>query len=177
MPVGLDAVLSEDALSLHKDYLKNLKLKYSVFEKSLPEISGKNIKEISRMRIKEREELLSLIRNIKAHELYFSSFGREFQRSNAVRDKYRSEASFLYELYEAAMRARGNFIFVSFNNGRLDYEVDSEYSFIRSEPLLAIDLCEHAYFMDFAFGKDEYLVSIISRLNLNSLDRILSKRD
>ena len=129
------------------------------------------------MKINEREETLSLLRSIKAHELYFASFGREFQSSSAVRDKYRTEASFLYELYKTAIGTKEDFLFISLERGKLNCEVISERSFIRTEPLLAIDLCEHAYFMDFGFQKDEYLAKLISHLNLNSLDRILSKRD
>ncbi len=177
MPVGLDSVLSEEALNLHKEHLKKLKLKYSILEKSFPEISGKSIREISRMKLREREEILSLLRDIKAHELYFNSFGREFQSSGALRDKYRTEASFLYELYEAAKSTKVDFIFVSLIGGKIDYEIGSESSFIKTVPLLAIDLCEHAYFMDFGFEKEEYLAKIISCLNLNSLDKILLKRD
>ena len=176
MPTGLDAVLSEDALNLHKEYLKKLKLKYSIFEKSIPEISGKSIREISKMRIMERDEILSLGRNIKSHELYFNSFDREFQSSEAVRQRFRTEASFLYELYEAAAKADSDFLLVTVNSkGALDYEPLSEKSFLKTEPLLAVDLCEHAYFLDFGFEKEEYLKKILYRLNLNALDKILLK--
>ena len=177
MLIGLDAVLSEESINLHKEHLKNMKLKYSVLEKSIPEISGKGIREISRIKIREREEILSLLRDIKAHELYFNSYGREFQSSGTVRGKFRTEASFLYELYDAARGAKGDFLFVSLSRGEVCYEVSSEASFLKTEPLLSIDLCEHAYFLDFGFRKEAYLEKIISRLNLNTLDKILSKLD
>ena len=177
MLTGLDAVLSEETLNLHKEYLKKLKLKYSIFEKSRPEISGKGMCEISKMRIAERDEILYLMRDIKSHELYFNSFDREFQSSDAVRKRFRSEASFVYELYKTAMESDGDFLLVTANKGELDYEVLSEKSFLKAEPLLAVDLCEHAYFMDFGFEKEEYLKKILYRLNLKSLDKILLKRD
>jgi len=177
MSAGLDAVLSEDALNLHKEYLKKLKLKYSIFEKSFPEISGKSMREIWGMKLRERDEILSLLRNIKSHELYFESFDREFQSSEAVRRRFRTEASFLYELYEAA-KADGDFLLVTVNSrGDIDYETLSGKSFLKTEPVFALDLCEHAYFMDFGFEKEEYLKKILYRLNLKSLDKILLKQD
>ena len=177
MQTGLDAVLSEEVLNLHREHLRSMKLKYSVYEKSIHEIAAKSMREISRTRIKEREEVLHLFRNIKAHELYFDSFGAEFQSSNAVRKKYRSEASFLYELYEAAKKEKSDFLLITLNNGELGYEAMTEKSFLKSEPILAIDLCEHAYFIDFGFEKEEYLKKVISRLNLNRIDKIFLKRD
>ena len=131
MPTGLYAVLSEDALNLHKEYLKKLKLKYSILEKSFPEVSGKSMRGIWGMKIKERDEILALLRDIKSHELYFESFDREFQSSEAVRQRFRTEASFLYELYEAATKADGDFLLVTVNSkGALDYEPLSEKSFL-----------------------------------------------
>lgn len=177
MLIGLEAVLSEESINLHKEHLKNLKLKYSILEKSIPEISGKSFREISKMRIKYRDEVLSLLRNIKAHEIYFDSFGREFKSSNAVRNKFRTESAFLYELYEASKKEAGDFLLVTLNKDEVEYELMSENSFLKTEPLLAIDLCEHAYFLDFGFEKEEYLKRIISRLNLNRLDKKISKRD
>ncbi len=36
-------------------------------------------------------------------------------------------------------------------------------------PCLAVDLAEHAYFYDFGFDHEKYLVEAISRLNLSLL--------
>jgi len=60
--------LSETALNLHKEHLKKLKLQYSVFEKSKPEIIGKDISEISRLRIKDKAEIIKLSCDIRCHD-------------------------------------------------------------------------------------------------------------
>ena len=173
MKEGLCRILSEEALDLHKDYLKEMKLKYSICEKSIPEISGKSIIEISRMRIREREEIRALLSEILYHDVYFSSFGKEYQSSVAVKKRFRTEASFLYELHEVGKNAGDSFLLIYINKGRVDYAVAPKGSVLRVQPVLAIDLCEHAYFLDFGFDREEYLRKTLSFLNLNSLDKFL----
>ena len=102
MLCGLCAVLSDRAMNLHKEYILKQKLRYSVMEKSFPDIVGKNIREISRLKIREREEIVLAKWDIMCHEKYFISFGREHQNSSAARYMCRTEASFLYEIYEMA---------------------------------------------------------------------------
>ena len=173
MREGLCRILSEDTLNLHKNYLKDLKLKYSVWEKSIPEISGKGIREISRMRIKEKEEIQALLLEILCHDVYFSSFGKEYQRSFEVKKRFRTEASFLYELYEASKNESEGFLLIYFNRGLVDYTFANKGSILRCEPILALDLCEHSFFLDFGFDRDSYLKKSLSLINLNSLDNFL----
>ena len=172
MELGLNRILSESSLDLHKEYLRRQKLKYSILEKSFPEISGKKICQISKMKIKDKSEIESLYLDIMFHNVYFSSFGKEYQGSDAVKKRFRTEASFLYELFEAGKKEDGGFILIYFNKGLIDYTVVSKCSNLRIEPILSVDLCEHAYFLDYGFEKEEYLNKALSLLNLNSLDKI-----
>ena len=41
-------------------------------------------------------------------------------------------------------------------------------------PALAIDVCEHAYFMDYGFDRERYLVSALPYLNVAELSAPLS---
>ena len=135
------------------------------------------MREISKMKIKDKNEILSLLCDIRCHELYFTSYGKEFQSSSAVKKRFRTEASFMYELLEKTKSLQHGFIAIYFNKGFLDYDIASINLFLRAEPILTVDLCEHAYFLDFGFEKEEYLKKIISRLNINHLDKFLLKRD
>ena len=41
--------------------------------------------------------------------------------------------------------------------------------FIKGEPRLAIDLCEHAYFIEYGFDKERYLEDLLRHLDLSRL--------
>ena len=173
MKEGLSEYLSEEALNIHREHLRKQCLLYSVFEKMYPEIREKKIREIAKTRINDRAEIEDLYFDILYHKLYFSSFGKKFQTSNAVKKRFRTESLFLYELLQAAKNERGGFILVHCSSGTVDYLISSNKSARRIEPVLAIDLCEHAYFLDYGFNREEYLKNIISSLNLSILDKFL----
>lgn len=171
MAWGLERILSEQTLGLHKNFLMDRRLKYSVLKKSIPELSEKSIKEILRMRIKEKEEIEDLYSDILYHEVYFSSFGREYQSSKAVKKRFRTEPSFLYELYEAVKNEKNGFLLIYVSSGCVNYTVASKNRFLKHEPVLALDLCEHAYFLDYGFDRENYLKNSLALLNLNFLDK------
>ena len=168
--------LSSDNVLKHKEFLNNLKLKYSVLEKSFPFIKGKNIKDISRMRIGEsdKNEIISLLGNIALHELYFNSFSKDFYPSEVVRQAYGSEANFLYEMEcEILKNEPRGFMLVYFDKRRrpaFRHCVSFAESLLSFEPILAIDLCEHAYFMDYGFDRKRYVKCALSHLNLNKIN-------
>jgi len=169
--------LSETALNLHKEHLKKLKLQYSVFEKSKPEIIGKDISEISRLRIKDKAEIIKLSCDIRCHELFFSSFGTAYESCVAVRKKYRAEASFLYELYECGRSIDYSFIIIYLDKEEVRIISGTPEIVLKiPNPMLAIDLYEHSYFLDYGFDKEEYLKNLIPFLNLSKLDKFLQTR-
>ena len=56
--------------------------------------------------------------------------------------------------------------------------IDKLYDDIRKNrflPKLAIDISEHAYFLDYRFEKDKYIRSAISNLNISLLDNYQNK--
>ena len=68
--------LSERNIEMHKEYLNTLLCRYKIFEKSYPELSGKDISQIYRTKIinSERDAAIKLLSEILAHKIYFSSF-------------------------------------------------------------------------------------------------------
>ena len=170
--------VDEESVRAHKEYLKNLKLKYSILEKSINGISGKGFAELRGMRIKNglREELLSAYTRIRLHEIYFSSFSeRELVASNFVKEQYGSEAALLNELFRRGRNLEFGFLSLAVCSGRILIcdSIDYKEHFNKGEPCLSVDLFEHAYIFDYGFERDEYLKKALSHLNLSVVDKIL----
>ena len=166
--------ISQTNYELHREHLRQLKLRMSIFEKSYPEIVGKSCKEILKLPIKrpEREAAAALYADILAHELYFSSFAAANTASSAIRKAYGSEAGFIYQLTMAAGDSSG-FLFVSTDRRgapQISVYTDPLSVYLSdSTPTLALDLCEHAYFYDYFFDKAAYLRAALARLDLSNI--------
>ncbi len=164
-------ILSERSISLHKEYVNNLKHRCTALEKSAPEVIGKPLSEIKRMRFLNKWDIIKLRSEIECHEIFFSSFGKMYQSSKTVKNKYNTEASFLYELLEAAESSDDDFLGIYVKRGGIFIKFGEALELFRADtPILAVDLCEHAYFLDFGFSKREYLQNLLPFLNLGKLD-------
>ena len=163
--------LSERNLELHKEYLNNLMLRYRVFEKSYPELLGADLKNILSAKIKnsEKNEAFLLYGEILAHKLYFSSFGNQNAKNSSVSEQFGSEAQFLYELSLNAKKCSHGFLLLFKSKKGIECYFGSEYHqyFLKNKPILALDLCEHAYFYDYGFDKNSYVINALSRLDLS----------
>lgn len=154
--------LSEENISLHKEYYRNLKHKFSILEKSIPNLSGKTLNELYELKLSRqiRTEAIALKREIYLHEVYFSSFtDRERAQSSQntrIRAQFGSWQSFVFEAYMLARELEGGFLVVYEGKDKIEL-VHSEKIYRLPRLLLALDLCEHAYFLDYRFGKDDYL--------------------
>ena len=173
--------LSEENVLRHKAFLKEMKLKYSVLEKSVPQISGKSIKEISHLHVScdDKDEILRLKSAILLHEIYFDSFGDNFSKSDVIRKNYGSEAALLYEIESLAMKnSNGGYVLI-YNGAKNkpEFAVGSELSdvLIKFTPQLVIDFYEHAYFLDYGFDKKRYLRSALSALRLDKIDEFYKR--
>jgi len=168
--------LDEDSIRIHKESVENLGLRYSILEKSIEEIKGKKVRELLKMRLSERDrqDVLDLLPEIVLHKLYFSSFSEKEQETSVnVRSQYGSEAAFLNALYKEGINLRDGFLVIYKNRGKIEYAASSDYKvlFVKAEPIIALDLCEHAYFLDYGFRKKDYLFNSLSHLRLSLLDK------
>lgn len=164
--------LTEENINVHKEYMKTLRLRHSIVEKSIPEIKGKNIFEIERMRLKktDREEILSNLSEYLAHEIYFKSFIITQNREPCIRKYYSSEEAFLYEAFTMGMNAKEGFVFIHLSErGKPEIQICQSGIKTKYLPKLAIDLCEHAYFLDYRFEKERYLKNALAHLDLSLL--------
>jgi len=175
---ALRSFLSEENIKMHLGYMKNLKLKYSVSEKSIPSLSGKSMEDVRRLGVKKsvKEELLSLLSEIRLHECYFHSFSRTPHTSELIKKHYSSDSAFRYELLLVSRSAECGFLCVFVRDrSRPSVRVCDKDALVqyRDVPVLALDLCEHAYFLDYGFKREEYLRAAISHLDLSKLSNTL----
>ena len=161
------AFVSEDNLSRHLEYLNELKLKYSVFSKSYPELASADIGSIKRARIDKalKAQTVDLISAIKSHECYFSSFCLSPKAYKPIRRYFSSEDGFVYEIFLIARSSKSDFVYVFLDANGAPVISDCYHE----NPVFAIDIAEHAYFLDYGFSRDEYLRRALGYLNLEKL--------
>ena len=130
--------------------------------------------EIKRARIEKalKEEILNLLFEIEAHELFFTSFSEKNTKCRELRDSYSSEEAFLYEVYECAAKCDDKFLLVCRDNRGLIRILNfKEYAdeYPKNAAYLSLDVCEHTYFLDYGFDRDRYLKNSISHLCISKL--------
>ena len=167
--------LSEDNIKKHLEYLRDLKLRLSILEKSLPQLKDKAIGDIARLPIDRlaKAEAVKLKNEILSHEVFFNSFTESNGKCEWIKKYYSSREAFLYELFVEAMATDGQFLYVykdRHGSPAYSFSVDSPDVFIRYQPLLAMDLYEHTYFADYGFKKDKFLRSALERFDLRKLE-------
>lgn len=173
--------LSEESVLIHKEYLRNLKLRYSILTKSIEGINRKNTKEVLRMRLpaKDAREILSLLPEIELHDIYFSSFSEKTnQTSEVVRSRFRSEGAFLNELYRLGIALDHGFVVVNRKWDRIEALALNDYTacFTLGDPILALDVCEHSYFSDYGFDKKRYMINSLEHLDLGKIDAMMESK-
>ena len=162
--------LSDRSISQHKEYVKTLTHRLTALEKSAPEVIGKSLSEIKKRHFLNKNDIIRLRAEIECHNIFFSSFGNMYQSSQCVKNTYTTEASFLYELLEAASETEKAFMGIYMKRGVPQIALGNPTELLNIEtPILAVDLCEHAYFLDFGFSKREYLKNLLPYLNLSKL--------
>lgn len=166
--------LSRDSILAHIDYMKNLRHKYSIIEKSYPALSGRDIFKIRGRELPRsaRDEAATLMREYLSHKLYFSSFSENLTPCDKIKKYYPSEDSFCYEVLSLARAYDSGFIYVFSGGGsspRILHSSKTPRIFEREAPTLALDISEHAYFADYGFERDNYLKSAVARLDINKL--------
>lgn len=164
--------VSELSFGEHFAYRRRLAARLSLLKKSFPARESLDTREILTAHLRGAErQMLPLAREILLHDVYFSSFSEGREKASPALRRYASDAAFRYELLQTARQARDGFLCIfSDRRGDVRSEIASPPDFAFSVcPCLAVDLAEHAYFYDFGFDREKYLVEAISRLNLSLL--------
>lgn len=165
--------LSEDAIREHLEHYRLERCKYAILEKSIPGIRGKSLRELYELPLNKelKKEILPKVIFLKSHELYFSSFCERRLTCNEIRKYYSSEAAFLYEVEEKACRMRCGFLYIARDRSGKPVAIrEEECAFGRDfAPCLAIDMAEHAYFLDYRFEREKYIRGALAGLALNEI--------
>ncbi len=164
--------LSDEGERRHKEYVEGLKKRLDFLYKSSEKLRDWDNRRLLRVGEKKKglaSEVLALRGEILLHEVYFSSFSeREYPQSRAVNESFGSGLGLLYEIRRTALSRGILFAGVCRDSGVLRvFSVKSpEEMFKVGEPILAIDMAEHAYFLEFGFMKEEYVTKALAYLNL-----------
>ncbi len=169
--------LTEENIAMHKEQLRLTELRYSIITDSIPILKSVNIKEIRRQKISNRDKLDAerLLGDVLAHRRFFSSFSPQGGKDHPyIRRFFGSLSSLQNRMYELAMSQDIGFMALSVYHDQLwvDYARDGAELFIRAEPILVIDLWEHAYFYDYGFDRERYLLRAITHLDFDKLNEI-----
>ena len=117
----MNEILSERAVKMHKDYLNELILRRSIFEKSYPNgVVDSYIKGSGLVR-GERERMRGLSNQILAHQIFFDSFSaNRYQHSDIVNKQYGDITHLLNEVFRLCMASEGVFVYIGKERGRVE---------------------------------------------------------
>ena len=169
---GMRCFLSEENLTIHKREVDRERARLSIYEKSLPETVGKDIRRVRGMRIDPdyKEKILRLKRYIMLHDAYFSSFSDKPVPLRTLKRYYPSRDSFIFECRERMLCERCGFLCFYKTQSAPKIIIQDEFSVTLFEPpTLAIEISEHAYFLDYAFERDRYFTASLERLRFDIL--------
>ena len=164
-------ILSEENISMHREYLRQMRLRYSILESDLPRLKGVSVGDLARLKLdkKDLRFALELLPEIVLHDIFFDSFtDRKYTSSEAVKSCYGSEANLLNELYRLSKGSCCGFLVVG-RDCRASLVSDFVDAFKVGDPILAVDLFEHSYFLDYGFDRERYVLNCLSHLNLKKL--------
>ena len=170
----MNRFLSEESITRHSDYVRQKRLKYSIIESSVPLLKGSDIGDIYRMKIApcDKRDAIGLMSEIRLHDVFFSSFGiPAYPRATTVASAYGNEANFLNLIYRKCLALPHGFVLIYLFGDRIEVRECTDFAsaFYRHAPALAIDVCEHAYFTDYGFDRERYLISALPYLDLTRL--------
>lgn len=173
---AMNLFLSDSSIKRHFEHLREERLRYSILEKSCPELKGRSISEIVRLNISKeiKDEAVSKLRYIKSHECFFNSFAEHQVISENTVKQYKSKERLLYEIYSESVERNYGFMYIYLDkqgNIKWSFEEEGDGSFLCFNPVLALDLFEHTYFLDYGFEKKLFLRNALAYLNLSSLDK------
>jgi Fe-Mn family superoxide dismutase len=119
-----------------------------------------------RIRALKREELIAM-GSVALHELYFGSLGGDGKLTNAVatalEDQFGTVDAWRQEFVAAAQSMRGGSGWVLLSYSRRDRRLYNQVAFDHTQaivdalPVLALDMYEHAYHLDFGANATAYI--------------------
>ena len=133
----------------------------------------------------KREELIAM-NSMILHEIYFAGLGEPTQPGKALSDAIARDFGSL-ERWRAEFAAMGKaegggsgwvILTYSARDKRLTnaWAADHTMTIAGGEPLLVLDMYEHAYHMDFGAKAADYVGAFMSTINWSNADRLYAQR-
>lgn len=185
----LEPYIDSHTLGLHhnkhqQNYLKKLnelliKNNYD-FRYTLEELP-KHIMEFDE---NDREEILFNLGGVINHNIYFKSISPNKElpsifMNSLIINSFGNYENFIKELKQKAMSLKGSgYTYLVLDKGKLKiinlFNQDNPYNY-NLIPLLAIDLWEHAYYINYENKKDIYIDNLLEILDFKNANEIIMK--
>ena len=185
----LEPYIDWHTLGLHhnkhqKNYLKKLnelliKNNYD-FRYTLEELS----KHIMEFNENDREDILFNLGGVINHNIYFKSISPNKElpsifMNSLIINSFGNYENFIKELKQKAMSLKGSgYTYLVLDKGKLKiinlFNQDNPYNY-NLIPLLAIDLWEHAYYINYENKKDIYIDNLLEILDFKNTNEIIMK--
>lgn len=129
-----------------------------------------------------KTELSFAYSGILNHELYFDNLTREVTKpndilTNQINKDFGSFENFIKDLKSSGMAARGWVYFCWDDNTKRLFnfigDAHNSYLIFNLKPLFALDVYEHAYFLDYGSARAKYLDEIAGNINWDKISQSL----
>jgi len=185
---SLEPFISNRTLDIHynKHYLNYLNKLNNALEKAGYKgnlTKEEMVKQIDIFNIKDRGEILYNLGGVLNHELYFKNMSDKKNNlpvdeiKKAIINQYGSFDEFKKEFIKTSKELVGSgYTFVVINSSKkLDIinlpNQDNPYMF-DLVPIMALDLWEHAYYLDYQNRRDEYINNFFSIIDFEKINEI-----
>ncbi len=174
-PDPITLFLSNESIARHREYHRELRLKYSILQKSEMLLNSTDIHKIPWQKLDADlcAEAFSLLCEYTLHTVFFSSFTENPTTGAPVPiHGINSASELLNHLFRLGKSDNigGFLVLLRGKRGIAPARIYPPYRELKSSiPLLAVDLFEHSYFYDYGFDRGRYLYAALSHLDLNSL--------
>lgn len=127
----------------------------------------------------KRGESFSL-NGVILHELYFQNMGNGYSTPNKTTQNYLIQSFGSYENWEnhfiaTARASRGWAVLVfdwrSFRFRNISLDAHDVGNIVMATPILVLDVYEHAYFLQYANNKNEYINKFMQNINWSIVDK------
>lgn len=187
---SLEPYIDTHTLGLHynkhqKNYLNKLnellkKNNYN-YKYSLEELS-KHIQEFNEI---DREDILFNLGGVINHNIYFRSMSFKREEPNAflkvmLMNQYGSYDKWKEEFKKKALSLKGSgYTFLVLNNDKLDIinfsNQDNPYTY-NLIPLIALDMWEHAYYINYENKKDIYIDNFLEIVDFHEANKLFNPK-
>lgn len=180
----LEPTISDETLYVHynKHYLNYLKNLNNLLENTNYDkvYLAKNIDAIP---LSKRNDVLYNLGGVLNHELYFKILGGNGIPSGEILEKIKEDFGsfdeFKKELIDKSKKVVGSgYTFLVLKNNKLEIMLlsnqETPYSYGYT-PIIALDLWEHAYYLDYLNNRNTYVENILKIIDYNKVNEIYKK--